>query len=268
MSRGCCLSGFRAAGLALSCYFSKPDWHCADYWRPVGGGVAQGGGRRRARSGRRRGQPPGRPTRNPDVRPARGTGALGALRRFHAPADSGAADRLRANRRALAGWWVGCDRRSRTFRWTGSSRRPRARQPGLIVVDRTVGRAARKCAGRRSSRFRRSRSRACGRRAWTVGTSFAYKPNDEYKTRAAARCAAGGRGEQGREPAAGGLVRTSTARCRQKPSSGCAGSDSGWRFTARRFSGTRCAAEPGTGTAALPFQQNDAALGGPLHAPG
>ena len=25
---------FRAAGLAISCYFSKSDWHCPYYWKP------------------------------------------------------------------------------------------------------------------------------------------------------------------------------------------------------------------------------------------
>jgi alpha-L-fucosidase len=149
---------FREAGFAISCYFSKSDWHCPYYWRPD--------------------RPA--PTRNPN---------------YDTQADH---DRWRpfvaythAQIEELMGGYGPID-----LLWLdGGQVRPpeqdievdrlvamaRRYQPGLIVIDRTVG-GPHENVLTPEQRIPDEPLDRVWEMNMTLGTSFSYKPNDEYKS--------------------------------------------------------------------------------------
>ena len=149
---------FRAAGLAISCYFSKPDWHCPNYWTPDSPATTR------------------HPNYDPQQCPARWRDFVDFTHRQIAELMSGYGpiDVL-----WLDGGWVRPPEQDLAMdRLVTLARR---HQPGLIVVDRTVGGAYENVL----TPEQQIPPQPLGR-VWetclTLGTSFAYKPNDEYKS--------------------------------------------------------------------------------------
>ena len=149
---------FRAAGFGISCYFSKPDWHSPDYWCPQAPATTRG------------------PNYDPRAEPGR-------WRRFveftHRQVRELMTNYGHIDVLWLDGGWVRPPEQDLEMDCLVTD--ARRRQPGLIVVDRTVG-------GRHENVLTPEQQvpdQPLGR-VWetclTLGTSFAYKPNDEYKS--------------------------------------------------------------------------------------
>ncbi len=149
---------FRAAGFAISCYFSKSDWHCPYYWKPD--------------------RPA--PTRNPNYDMHADPECWGRFVEYaHAQIEElmtgyGPIDML---------WLDGGQVRppEQDIEMDRLVAMARRHQPGLIVMDRTVG-------GPHENVLTPEQQvpDAPLGRAWetnlTLGTSYSYKPNDDYKS--------------------------------------------------------------------------------------
>jgi alpha-L-fucosidase len=149
---------FRAAGFGISCYFSKPDWHCPDYWFPQAPATTRG------------------PNYEPRAEPDRWARFVEFTHRQvrELMTGYGHIDVL-----WLDGGWVRPPEQDINMdRLVAESRR---HQPGLIVVDRTVGGPHENVL----TPEQQVPDQPLGR-VWetclTLGTSFSYKPNDEYKS--------------------------------------------------------------------------------------
>ena len=149
---------FRAAGLAISCYFSKSDWHSPFYWSPDAAAA----------------------TRNPNY----DSRALPARWRQFVEFTHAQVRELMAGYGPIDVLWL-----------DGGQVRPpeqdidmdrlvgmaRSLQPGLIVVDRTVGGPHENILTPEQQIPEQPINRVW-ETCLTLGTSFSYKPNDEYKS--------------------------------------------------------------------------------------
>ena len=110
---------FRAEGLRIGAYFSKPDWNVPWYWSPHW----QHG------------------TRNVNYRPLGPPRDLAEVRRLHARAGRGADAPATARWTSSGSTAPGCapDNLTRTCGWTASRPMARRHQPGMLIVDRWVG---------------------------------------------------------------------------------------------------------------------------------
>ena len=148
---------FRAAGFAISCYFSKSDWHCPYYWVP------------------------GRPvsTRNPNY----DTFAEPDCWRQFVAYTHAQIEELSTGYGPIDMLWLDGgqvrppDQDLDMDRLVANARR---HQPGLIVVDRTVGGPHENILTPEQQIPDEPIDRIW-ETCMTLGTSFSYKPNDEYK---------------------------------------------------------------------------------------
>jgi alpha-L-fucosidase len=149
---------FRAAGMAISCYFSKSDWHSPHYWSPDAPAT----------------------TRNPNydtrAHPDRWRSfvefthtQIRELMTGHGPIDVLWLDggQVRPPEQD-----IGMDRLAAMAR---------QHQPGLIVVDRTVGGPHENILTPEQQIPDQPLDRVW-ETCLTLGTSFSYKPNDDYKS--------------------------------------------------------------------------------------
>jgi alpha-L-fucosidase len=149
---------FRAAGLAISCYFSKSDWHHPYYWSPDAPAA----------------------TRNPNYDPR----ALPDRWRQFVDFTHAQVRELMTGYGLIDVLWLDGGQVQPPEQDIDMDRlvdMARRHQPGLIVVDRTVG-------GRHENILTPEQQipEQPIDRVWetclTLGTSFSYKPNDEYKS--------------------------------------------------------------------------------------
>ncbi len=149
---------FRAAGLAISCYFSKSDWHCPYYWKPD--------------------QPA--TTRNPsyDARVE-----LDTWRRFVEFTHAQVLELMSGYGPIDVLWLDGGQVRPpvQDIQMDRLVNAARAHQPGLIVVDRTVG-GEHENILTPEQQIPEQPIAAAWETCLTLGSSFSYKPNDEYKS--------------------------------------------------------------------------------------
>lgn len=149
---------FRAAGMAISCYFSKSDWHSPFYWKP---------------------DLPA-PTRDPNYIPRAEPQIWDQFVHFtHAQllelmSGYGPIDVL---------WLDGGQVRppEQDIRMDDLMQQARRHQPGLIVVDRTVG-GPHENILTPEQQVPAAPLNGVWETSATLGTSFSYKPNDEYKS--------------------------------------------------------------------------------------
>ncbi|HVP13640.1 MAG TPA: alpha-L-fucosidase [Phycisphaerae bacterium] len=149
---------FRAAGLAISCYFSKSDWHSPYYWSPNAPAT----------------------TRNPNY----GMLADAARWRKFVEFTHTQIQELMTGYGPIDVLWLDGgqvrppDQDIDVDRLVAMARR---HQPGLIVVDRTVGGPHENILTPEQQIPDQPLS-GVWETCLTLGTSFSYKPNDEYKS--------------------------------------------------------------------------------------
>lgn len=153
-------NAFRAEGLGIGAYFSKPDWHSPDYWWPY--------------------FPP--LDRNVNYAISKYPDRWHAFQEYtfrqikEVVSEYGSVDIL-----WLDGGWVNPGNRGQDIDMPAIAAMARSYQPGLIIVDRSV-----------PGRFENYRTPeqevpdAPPDYVWetcmTMGTSWSYVPNDRYKT--------------------------------------------------------------------------------------
>jgi len=152
---------FREKGIKIGVYFSKPDWRSPYYWEP--------------------GKPRGRPSRGPTYLPSEEEEKWAMFADFvhcqikELTSGYGPVDIL-----WLDGGWV-CRENNQDIDMPRIAKTARDNQPGLIIVDRTVG-------GEYENYITPEQTvpktpmlipwEAC----ITLGTSFSYKFDDKYKS--------------------------------------------------------------------------------------
>ncbi|MFG0251683.1 MAG: alpha-L-fucosidase, partial [Phycisphaerales bacterium JB038] len=151
----------RAAGLAISCYFSKSDWHCPWYWS----------------------REPGDPTpitRNPNYDTHQHPERWAKFVDFtHAQIEE-----LMTNCGPIDMLWLDGGQVQPPDQDIDMDRlvaMARSHQPGLIVVDRTVG-GPHENVLTPEQQVPDAPLPHIWETCLTLGSSFSYKPNDEYKS--------------------------------------------------------------------------------------
>ena len=158
----CLFDAFRDKGMRIGVYFSKPDWHSEHYWEP--------------------GKPSRRPSRGPTYSPLEDNEKWNRYRQYtqnqigELMSDYGAVDIL-----WLDGGWVNPREDGQDLDMRAIAENARKKQPGLIIVDRTVG-------GEFENYITPEQTipktpvlipwEAC----ITLGTSFSYRNDDTYKS--------------------------------------------------------------------------------------
>ena len=159
----CLFDAFRSKGIRIGVYFSKPDWHCEHYWEP--------------------GKPSRSPSRGPTYNPLEDAEKWNRYKAYtHSQigelmSSYGAVDIL-----WLDGGWVNPRNDGQDLDMRTVAENARKEQPGLIIVDRTVG-------GEYENYITPEQTipktplfipwEAC----ITLGTSFSYKNDDAYKSK-------------------------------------------------------------------------------------
>ena len=153
---------FRAKGLSVVAYFSKPDWHCPDYWEP--------------------GVPSRFPSRGPTYDPLSEPGKWEKFKAFtRAQIDELMSDYGPIDALWLDGGWVNPNADGQDLDMARIAADTRIKQPGLIIVDRTVGGEYENYQTPELT-IPKTPLLIPWESNITIGTSFSYKYDDEYKS--------------------------------------------------------------------------------------
>ena len=158
----CLFDAFRSKGMRIGAYFSKPDWSSRYYWEP--------------------GKPGRAPSRGPTYSPHEDSEKWGLYKIFvqnqigELMSNYGPVDIL-----WLDGGWVNPGNDGQDLDMRAIAEKARKAQPGLIVVDRTVGGEYENYITPEQT-IPRTPLLVPWEACVTLGTSFSYKNDDIYKS--------------------------------------------------------------------------------------
>ena len=158
----CLFDEFRKKDMKIGVYFSKPDWHSPYYWEP--------------------GKPYGHPSRGPTYSPAKDKEKWARFSDFvhnqleELTSEYGPVDIL-----WLDGGWVNPLENAQDINMPRISKTARDNQPGLIIVDRTVGGEYENYVTPEQT-IPKTPMLIPWEACITLGTSFSYKFDDTYKS--------------------------------------------------------------------------------------
>jgi len=153
---------FRRKGMPAAAYFSKPDWSSEYYWEP--------------------GKPVRKPSRGPTYLPADDMGKWDKFKAYtHNQIDELMSGYGPVEVLWLDGGWVNPRSDGQDIDMAAIAENARKKQPGLIIVDRTVGGPYENYITPEQT-IPRTPVLIPWEANITMGTSFSYRNDDEYKS--------------------------------------------------------------------------------------